>query len=113
MFPIGSSGLLLLNQSTNCSVADSTLSKLPWPSSPDDLGFVESVDRLGERIVVAVADAADRWFDARVFQALGVFYGEILASAIRVMDEAAAVNRPAIVQRLFERIEHEARLRRA
>jgi hypothetical protein len=67
----------------------------PRPSSPDDLGFVESVDRLGERIVVAVADAADRWFDARVFQALDVFYGEILASAIRVMDEAAAVNRPA------------------
>jgi hypothetical protein len=26
----------------------------------------------------AVADAADRWFDAGVFQALGVFYGEIL-----------------------------------
>ena len=48
----------------------------PRPSSPDDLGFVESVDRLGERIVVAVADAADRWFDARVFQALDVFYGE-------------------------------------
>jgi hypothetical protein len=25
----------------------------------DDLGFVESVDRFGERIVVAVADASD------------------------------------------------------
>jgi len=31
----------------------------------DDLGFVEAVDRLGEGIVEAVADAADRGFDAR------------------------------------------------
>ncbi len=75
MFPIGSSSLLLLNQSTHSSVANSTVSKLRH-GSPDDLGFVESVDRLGERIVVAVADATDRRFDARVFQALSVLYCE-------------------------------------
>jgi hypothetical protein len=26
----------------------------------DDLGFVEAVDRLGQSVIVAVADAADR-----------------------------------------------------
>ena len=31
----------------------------PGPAPPNDLGFVESVDRLGEGVVVAVADAAD------------------------------------------------------
>jgi hypothetical protein len=28
----------------------------PWPATADDLGLAEAVDRLGERIVVAVAD---------------------------------------------------------
>jgi len=32
----------------------------PRPAPPNDLGFIEPVDRLGERIVVAVADAAVR-----------------------------------------------------
>jgi hypothetical protein len=50
----------------------------PRPTPPNDFGLVESVDRLGERIVVTVADAADGRLDASVFQALGVFYGEIL-----------------------------------
>ena len=30
----------------------------------DDLRFVETVDGFGERVVVAIADAADRGFDA-------------------------------------------------
>jgi hypothetical protein len=28
-----------------------------------DLGFEQAVDRLGERIIVGIADAADRWLD--------------------------------------------------
>ena len=50
----------------------------PWPTAIDDLGLVEAVDGLGERIVIAVADAADRWFDAGFGQALSVFYGNVL-----------------------------------
>jgi hypothetical protein len=30
----------------------------------DHLGFVETVDRFGQSVVVAVADTADRWLDA-------------------------------------------------
>ena len=47
----------------------------PWPALMDYLGLVETVDRFGESIVVAVADAADRGFDARFRQALGVANG--------------------------------------
>ena len=42
----------------------------PRPASVDDLSLVEAVDRLGERIVIAVADAADRGLDACLGQAL-------------------------------------------
>jgi len=30
----------------------------------DDLGRIKTVDRFAERIVVKVASASDRWFDA-------------------------------------------------
>ena len=50
----------------------------PWPAPPDHFGFVESVDGLGEGVVVAVADAADRRLDAGVLQALRVFNRHIL-----------------------------------
>ena len=50
----------------------------PWPAPPDHLGFVKPVDRLGERIIVAVADAADGRLDAGVLQALRVFDRDIL-----------------------------------
>ena len=35
----------------------------PRSSPVDDLGLVKTVDRLGQGVVVAVANAADRWFD--------------------------------------------------
>jgi hypothetical protein len=38
----------------------------------NQLGLVQPVDRLGQRVVVAVALAADRGFDARFGQPLGV-----------------------------------------
>jgi hypothetical protein len=31
----------------------------PWPTPTDDLGLVKTVDRLGESVVVRIADAAD------------------------------------------------------
>jgi hypothetical protein len=36
----------------------------PRAASPDHLGLVEAVDRLGQGVVVTVADAADRRLDA-------------------------------------------------
>src|SRR3954470_23627149 len=44
----------------------------PRPASVDHLGLVEAVDRLRERIIKTVADAADRGLDARRSQALGI-----------------------------------------
>ena len=78
----------------------------------DHLGLVETVDRLGESIVVAVADAADRRLDAGLGQALGVFDRDVLAAAVAVMHEPAAMDGPPVMQRLLQRIEHEAGMRR-
>ena len=45
----------------------------PRPAPVDDLGLVETVDGLGDSIVVAVPHTAYRRLDARFRQALGVF----------------------------------------
>jgi hypothetical protein len=79
----------------------------------DRLGFVEAVDGLGEGIVVAVADAADRRLDARRGAPLGVFDRKVLHTAITMMDEAAAPDGPALVQGLLQRVQDEAGVRRA
>jgi hypothetical protein len=42
-------------------------------SAVDDLGFEQAVDRLGQRDVIAVADAAHGRFDAHIRQPFGVF----------------------------------------
>jgi hypothetical protein len=47
------------------------LAALPRPATVD-LGFEERVDGFGEGVVVGVALAADRSFDARFGEALGV-----------------------------------------
>ncbi len=62
----------------------------------DQLGLVEAVDGLGERVVIAVADAADRRLDAGLGQAFGVFDRDILAAAVAVVDQPAAMDRPAV-----------------
>ena len=38
----------------------------PWSSPMDELGLVKTVDRLGESIVVTVANTSDRGLDARL-----------------------------------------------
>ena len=85
----------------------------PWTTPMDDLGLVEAVDRLGQGVVIAVADAADRWFDPGFGEPFGVANREILAAAIGVMDEAAAARRPTRAERLLQRIQHEAGMRSA
>jgi hypothetical protein len=74
----------------------------------DDLGFVEAVNGLGESIVVAVADAADRGLDARRGKPLGIFDRDVLHTAIAVVDEAAAADGPGLVQGLLQRVQHKA-----
>ena len=84
------------------------LQRFPRSAPTDDLGLVKAVDGFGERVVIAVADSADGWFDASLNQAFGVFDRDILAAAVTVMDEPAAMDGPALVQGLLQRIEDEA-----
>ena len=53
----------------------------PWSAPPDHLGLVEPVDRLGERVVVRIADAADGRLDAGLGEALRVFDRDILGGS--------------------------------
>ena len=74
----------------------------------DHFGLVKAVDRLGQSIVVAVADAADRGLDPGLGKPFAVSDRDILVAAVGVMDEAAAARRLAIVKGIFDGIEHEA-----
>jgi len=56
------------------------LERAPRATPMDNLCFVEAVDRLGESIVIGVADAADGWLDAGLGEALGVFDRDVLAA---------------------------------
>ena len=44
----------------------------PWTSAMDDFGLVKTIDRLGQSIVIAIADAADRGFDTGLRKTLCV-----------------------------------------
>jgi len=72
------------------------LERAPRPAPMDDLGLIEAIDRLGEGIVVAVADTADRRLDAGLGEALGIFDRDVLHAPIRVVDEHAVAHGPAL-----------------
>ncbi len=61
----------------------------------------------------AIADAADGRLDTGLGQALSVFDRDILAAAVAMVDQPATMFRPALVQSLLERIEHEGGMRGA
>ena len=54
----------------------------PRSAPVDLLGLVEAVDALGQGVVVAVADAADRRLDACLGEALGIADRDVLGAAI-------------------------------
>ena len=74
----------------------------------NDLGLVKPVDRFCEGVVIAVSDAADRRLDPGLGEPFGVLDGHVLAAAVAVVDEAAAMNRAPVVQGLFKRVQDEA-----
>lgn len=72
----------------------------PRATAVDDLGLVETVDRLCQSIVPrlrgagsTVSNAADGWLDAGLAKAFGVLHRRIVRPAVRVMDERAAYRR--------------------
>ena len=85
--------------------------RAPGPSPVDYLGLIESVDRFGERIVIAVADTADGGHEPGLGEPFGIFDRDILHAAIGVMDEAAAGDGFAIMNSLFQSIQNETGMR--
>lgn len=76
---MGSSSRRLLNQSTPGEGGElDGFERAPRSAPMDHLGFVESVDRLGEGIVVAVADTADGRFDACLGETFCVANADVL-----------------------------------
>ena len=82
--------------------------RAPWPAPVDDLCFLEAIDCLGERVVVGIADAADRGLDTGLGQPLFVIDRDVLAASVAVVGEPALMNRTQLMQRLLQRIEYEA-----
>jgi len=80
----------------------------PWTAPMDHLGLVEAIDRLGERVVIGVADAADRRFDARRDEPLGVAQRDVLRTSVALMHETAPLDGATLVQGLLQSVEHEA-----
>jgi len=89
------------------------LERAPRPAPIDHLRLEQADHRLGQSIIVAVADAADGGFDARLGEALGVADAHVLRSAVGMADQAAAGEGAALVQGLLQSIEHEVRPSRA
>jgi hypothetical protein len=78
----------------------------------EDLRFEPPVNRLGQRIVVAVADTANRRFDPRRGQALRLADGQGLAAPVAVMNQSHCLGWTAFMDRLFQGIQDETRVRR-
>jgi len=79
----------------------------PRPFPLDHLRLEEPDDRFGEGVVVRVAATADRRFDARLGQSVGVAHREILRAAIAVVHHVVDAGAAAVINRLLERIEDE------
>src|SRR5262247_1811380 len=93
-----------------CGVLD-IVELTPGTTMVNDLGLEQSDDRLGEGVVVRVADAADRRLDAGLLQALSVTNREILAAPVAMMNHAFRIGTSP--QRLLKRIQDQIRMHRA
>ncbi len=89
------------------------LERPPWGAPVNDLGLVEAVDALGQGVVVAVADGRRLAARCRFGRGARCSGWRRTGCPVAVMHETAAIQRAPLVQRLFQRIWHEARLRRS
>lgn len=85
-----------------------------WPGAlaPNNFGLVETVDRLGQGVVIRIAHAADRGDEIGFCKALCVVHGEILNAPVAVMDQAIIRAGPASMDSLLQGIEDKAGRRR-
>ena len=75
-----------------------SLEAAPRATPMDGLGLVKAIDRLGQGVVVAVADAADRRFDARFSEAFGVFDRDVLGGLNPSLQPGVCRSLPSIGQ---------------
>src|SRR5690606_35898356 len=85
----------------------------PWPLLSDQLGLVESDNRLAECVVVGVADATDGRLDAGFGKALCVANRDVLHAAITVVNERLTGPDIAVVEGLLERVQCDVAAQRA
>jgi len=78
----------------------------PWALMLDHLGLVETIDGLGEGIVIRVTDAADGSSDLRLFEALGILDRKVLHAAIAMMGQLISIG-VAGSSRLLQRVENQ------
>lgn len=76
-------------------------------ASMDYVSLEETVDRLGQGIVVALADASDGGLDTGLGQALGVADADVLRSTVGMTNKAIARLGSPIVKRLLQGVEDE------
>ena len=97
----------LLNQATYSTIASSSWRAGAPDAVTDQLGLEAVDERLGERVVVRVADRADRGEQAVVVEGLGVVVRAILAAGVAVMNELDVGAGPALGECHPQRVEHE------
>lgn len=86
------------------------LEGVPRASATEHFGLKEADNAFGERVVVPVADAADRGLDPGLFEAFGVFDRDALNAPVAEMDQSLPMDRTPVVERLLKGIQHEASL---
>src|SRR6185437_8620213 len=79
----------------------------PGAAVVNDFGLEEADHGFGQGVVVRVSATADRGFDARVEEPLGVADREILDAAIAVMHEPRFAIANALANGLLERIQRQ------
>ena len=57
----------------------------PRVATVDDFGLERTIDRLGQSIVLTVANAANQVLDASLSQPFGIFDRQILRATVRMM----------------------------
>ena len=77
---------------------------------PDDLGFIQSDNRLSQGVVIGVALGAGGWPDSGCRKAFAVADRKILAALITMMDEP--LNVAAAAQGLVQSCQNQIRLHR-
>ena len=88
------------------------LNVAPWSLAMDEFGLVETIEALGQRIIVTVALGPDRRDDLLLTESLGVANTEVLTASVIVMDQSRESEIVARVDRHLECVQGEVTAQR-